>query len=343
MTCDETIAEAHHALERGDYNLAEKLYRDVLSREGLQEQPEDIRALDGLGVIMCQKGETEQGIALFEQALDMLRTSKTEPQSDDDEKLARWETSLLFHLGLSYRTLGRQQEALKVFTDASVIALRFIPAFVAGDNTLHRDLVLNLGQLYFDLEQYPQAAEQFRTLTEIEPDNASAWLTLGYVLSMMDRHDEAAAVLRTAETLDSTSPEICLYLAESLRKAERYAESLPYYQKMLQVGDQYPQAVHGYGKTLLALGDLEQGWEGMEFRFLTSVGNWERHKLPNWMPEVGCRPPGGTVRHENYMAALRVARRLGVGYRRRNRPAVGCLPNAPRLNKIWVSASLPLK
>jgi hypothetical protein len=167
-------------------------------------------------------------------------------------------------------------------------------------NPTHHELILNLGQLHFDLEQYPQAAEQFRTLTTIQPDDASAWLTLGFILATMDRNDEAAEVLRTAETLDSTSPEVCFYLAESLRKAEQYTESLPYYQRMLQVGEQYPQAVHGYGKTLLALanhglgdleqgdhgqGSLEQGWEAMEFRFLSSAGNWERHHLENWTPD----------------------------------------------------------
>ena len=45
-------------------------------------------------------------------------------------------------------------------------------------------------------------------------------------------------------------------------------------------------------------------------------------RLPH---EVGCRPPGGNVRHENYMSALepRVVWLFSVGYRRRNRPAVG--------------------
>jgi hypothetical protein len=55
---------------------------------------------------------------------------------------------------------------------------------------------------------------------------------------------------------------------------------------MLEVGTDYPQAVHGYGKSLLALGNLEQGWEAMEFRFLSSLGNWERHKLENWSPDA---------------------------------------------------------
>ena len=260
MTSDEKITAAHAALQQGDYRLAEEFYREVL-----EEESDNICALDGLAILFCQNGDIEPGITLFEQALYLLRKA---PQPNP-----QWEASILFHLGLSYRSLGQQLEALKALTEAATLA------------PPQRDLILNLGQLYFELEQYPQAAEQFRTLTAIQPDDPSAWLTLGFILSNMDRHDEAAEALRTAEKLDSASPEVCLYLAESLRKAERYAESLPYYQRMLPVGTEYPQAVHGYGKSLLALGNLEQGWDAMEFRFISSFGTWERHKLPNWSPD----------------------------------------------------------
>ena len=260
MTCDEKLNAAQAALQQGDFTHAEQLYREILKIE-----PENLCALDGLGVLRCQNGETEEGIALFLEALKLLR-KESRPNT-------QWEASLLFHLGLSYRTLGLGQEALQMFTEA---ALR----------TPHApDLLLNLGQVHFELEQYDQAAEQFQKLTVIQPENASAWLTLGFILSNLDRHDEAVEALQKAGTFDHASPEICLYLAESLRKAERYGESLPHYQRMLQVAAEYPQAVHGYGKSLLALGDLEQGWDAMEFRFACSIGTWERHKLPNWSPE----------------------------------------------------------
>jgi Flp pilus assembly protein TadD len=261
MTCDETINAAHAALQQGNYELSERLYGEVL-----QKEPENLCALDGLGVLLCRDGQTEQGIVLFERALHLLR-KESQPNPP-------WEASILFHLGLSYRTLGLQHEALKVFTESAAL----IPS--------NNDLVLHLGQLYFELEQYPQAAEQFRTLTTLQPDDVSAWLTLGFILSTMDRYDEAAEALRTAEMIDPASPEICLYLAEALRKSERYGESLPHYQRMLQVGAEYPQAVHGYGKSLLALGNLEQGWDAMEFRFAGSFGTWERHGLVNWAPDV---------------------------------------------------------
>jgi len=267
-TCDNSVNAAHAALLQRDFQFSERLYREVLEKE-----PENVRALDGLGVLLCQNGDTEAGIALFTQALELLRKEARPNTPQPNTTNTQWEASLLFHLGLSYRTLGLRPEALRFLTESATLTPH-IP-----------DLILHLGQLHFELEQYPQAAEQFQQLTVLQPDNASAWLTLGFVLSNLDRHDEAAEVLRTAESLDSTSPEICLYLAESLRKAERYGESLPPYQRMLQVGAEYPQALHGYGKSLLALGNLEDGWDAMEFRFVSSIGNWERHDLPNWSPE----------------------------------------------------------
>jgi len=261
MNCDGKINTAQAALLQRDFEYSERLYREVLEKE-----PENLCALDGLAVLLCQYGETEQGVSLFTEALSLLRKeSRPNPH---------WESSILFHLGLSYRTLGLRSEALQVLTEAAAL-------------TPHEpDLLLNLGQVQFELEQYEPAAKQFRQLSVLQPNNASVWLTLGFILENLNQHDEAAEVLRTAESLDSASPEICLYLAESLRKAERYGESLPHYQRMLQVAAEYPQAVHGYGKSLLALGNLEQGWEAMEFRFVSTIGNWERHELPNWTPET---------------------------------------------------------
>ena len=259
MICDDKTNAAHAALLQRDFQYAECLYLEVLEQE-----PENARALDGLGVILCQNGDTDAGIVLFTRALHILE-KESEPNFP-------WIASVLFHLGLSFRTLGLRPEALQALTEAVKL-------------TPHNpDLILNLGQVHCELEQYSQAAEQFRVLTIIQPDNASAWLTLGFILSNLDRHDEAAEVLRTAASLDPASPDICLYLAESLRKTERYEESLPLYQRMLQVGAEYPQAIHGYGKSLLALGNLEQGWEAMEFRFVSYVGSWERHDLSNWAP-----------------------------------------------------------
>ncbi|MCL2005297.1 MAG: tetratricopeptide repeat protein [Planctomycetaceae bacterium] len=259
--CTEKIDAARNALTQGHYATAKRLYQEIL-----QQEPEYVPALDGLGVILCQEDQTEDAIQLFSQALDLVQN--THPANPD------WEASILCHLGLSYRTLGLPHDALDAFTESAKL--------VQPDG----NLILNLGQLHYELEQYPQAAGQFRLLAELQPENPSAWLTLGFILANLDKHDEAVEALRNAEKLNFNSPEIYFYLAESLRKSQRYDESLPHYERMLPIAAEYPQAVHGYGKSLLALGNLEPGWEAMEFRIASSFGTWERHHLPNWSPQT---------------------------------------------------------
>jgi Flp pilus assembly protein TadD len=222
------------------------------------------------GIKHCQNGETDEGIALFLQALN--ETTNGQQQTT---------AAIWFYLGLAYRTTGQLHNALNAFTKSA----QSVDSNKETSQPTYRDLILNLGQVHFELEQYPEAVTQFLTLTTLQPHDASAWLTLGFILAKMDQYDNAANALRTAETLDPDSPEVCLHLAETLRKAYCYSESLPYYQRMLQAAAEYPQAIHGYGKSLLALGNLENGWDAMEFRFASSIGSWERHGLPNWTPK----------------------------------------------------------
>ncbi|MDR0520399.1 MAG: tetratricopeptide repeat-containing glycosyltransferase family protein [Planctomycetaceae bacterium] len=166
-------------------------------------------------------------------------------------------------------------------------------------------VLLPLGQLHFSLEHYAEAADKFRKLSAVQPENPSVWLTLGFIFSEhLHQYEKAAEFLKTADSLDKITPEIPMYLAESLRKAERYEESVPYYQRLLPVGLEYPQAIHGYGKTLLALGRLAEGWEAMEFRLAASLGNWERHHLPVWAFADG--KPYKTGRENSFSSAASV-------------------------------------
>lgn len=256
MKLEEKLQAAHSALLAGDPVQAERLYRCILD-----DQPGDLRALDGLGVLFCQRNDFVSGIDCFQQAIQLAEG--TDPAS---------QAVLLFHLGLSQREQGRCDEAIESFR----MSLNRVPDVP--------DVLLNLGQLYHERNRFDEAIDSFRLLASLQPENASAWLTLGYLLSHQNRFEQAIDVLVKAVHLDATSPEACFYLAESLRQLERHEESLPYYHRLLQVGTEWPQAVYGYGKSLLALGYLEDGWDAMEFRLVGSFGSWQRHFLPNWNP-----------------------------------------------------------
>jgi Tfp pilus assembly protein PilF len=58
------IAEAYQAIERGDLNRAESLYRGVL-----QADPQNVDAVLGLATIAARRGNAQQAIGFYEQAL----------------------------------------------------------------------------------------------------------------------------------------------------------------------------------------------------------------------------------------------------------------------------------
>ncbi|MDR0870766.1 MAG: tetratricopeptide repeat protein [Planctomycetaceae bacterium] len=174
--------------------------------------------------------------------------------------------------GTPEESIQALQEALKTgsITDVQTVA----------------DILLNLGRVHFELEHYDESLDCFRKLCTLQPDNASAWLTRGYILTVCQRYRDAVNALKKALELDPSSPDVCFHLAESLRKEDRFAESLVYYQRMMPLAVEYPQAVHGYAKALLGTGNLDFGWDAMEFRKTYLFGTWEQHHLPDWQGET---------------------------------------------------------
>ncbi|MDR1963737.1 MAG: tetratricopeptide repeat protein [Planctomycetaceae bacterium] len=263
MTHDEKLVTAQTALISGDTAQAEELYQDVLRGDS-----GNLHALDGLGVLRCQNGRPAEGIEYFLEALHQLGQSASDHSNHSE--IAKSQAILQFHLGLAYRASGHHKEAVKAFCESRKLEPN------------NPDLILNLGQLCFELDWHNDAISCFNFLTELQPENPSAWLTLGYLHTLRDNFLDAIPALTEAVRLDPSSPDACFFLAESLRKEERYEESIPYYQRMFSVGTEWPQAVHGCAQSLLALGDLENGWDAMEFRLAATFGTWERHLLPNW-------------------------------------------------------------
>ncbi|MDR2644213.1 MAG: tetratricopeptide repeat protein [Planctomycetaceae bacterium] len=293
----QTLTAAQTALRKGDVKQAEHRFKELLNYE-----PHNRHALDGMGMLHCQLGDSKKAISFFLEALKNCASADPYTLSDiTDTNLTNTDkAAILLHLGIALRTIGSDNDALETLQRAYSI----VPN--------SPEIVLNLGQLHFELEQFDEAIGCFRLLTELQPQNPSAWLTLGYILytsgffknqineicateipesnnqlqnkSDFDKNkfNEALAAFKTAQQLDNASPDACFYIAETLRTAEMFHESLPYYQRLLQIGNELPKAVQNYGKSLLAAKNLEYGWEAMEFRFIAEFGTWSTHLLPQW-------------------------------------------------------------
>ncbi|MDR2170801.1 MAG: tetratricopeptide repeat protein [Planctomycetaceae bacterium] len=318
----QTLTAAQFALRKGDVKQAEHRFKELLNSE-----PHNLHALDGMGMIHCQLGDSKKAISFFIEALENCTRTNPYPlaELDANSKLTNTDKSaILLHLGVALRTIGNTAEALETLQKAYSITPN------------SPEIILNLGQLHFELEQLDEAIGCFRLLTELQPQNASAWLTLGFILSLngffkipanetnninkpialnalstetnlqqhnnkSDKSDfdktkfnEALNALKTALKLDNASPDACFYIAEMLRGAEMYNESMPYYQRLLQIGNEWPQAVQNYGKILLATNNLEDGWDAMEFRFAAEFGTWSTHNFPQWSQQNNQNKPPQT-------------------------------------------------
>ena len=101
---------ANAYLERGDVDKARQHLEAIIAFA-----PENARALEELGWLVARQGETDEGIALLERALD---SGAREPKQ------------VLYRLGLLDGSAGRWQRAAGRFRDAGRVDAAFTMAFV---------------------------------------------------------------------------------------------------------------------------------------------------------------------------------------------------------------------
>ena len=101
---------ANAYLQRGDVDNGRRHLERIIAFA-----PENARALEELGWLVARQGETEQGIALLERAL---------------ESGAREPKQVLYRLGLLDGAAGRWQQAAERFRDAGRVDAAFTMAFV---------------------------------------------------------------------------------------------------------------------------------------------------------------------------------------------------------------------
>ena len=97
-----------------------------------------------------------------------------------------------FNLGLAYTRLDRPRDAVQAYRKATVISPKDDRAFLA------------LAQTYVGLGDYDSASAAFRSVSELTPQKADVWTSLGIAESKRFRPDRQVAInaLETARKLD---------------------------------------------------------------------------------------------------------------------------------------------
>jgi tetratricopeptide (TPR) repeat protein len=217
--------EAARALQlQGRTAAAEALYRELL-----EKQPDDIGALEALGVLVFQHGRALEALPLF------ARAAAIRPES----------ARMLANLGEALRVVGRQNEALDHLRKA-----------VAVDPTLAQSWN-SLGLLAFDQRRYAEAEASYRESIRLRPKFVAAFINLGHTLEALGRIPEAAEVHRLALAIDPYNPLALISLGQvlcELAAPESLKEAEAVSRRALALAPRSPQAINNLGRVLGLLG-----------------------------------------------------------------------------------------
>jgi tetratricopeptide (TPR) repeat protein len=141
--------------------------------EAIALGPVDSIKLGGKGLVLLQKGRTEEAAQVFKAEIKLDPSNATAHQS----------------MFLALHALGKLKEALPEAQEA----VRWAPSFAQAYSYL--------GACYFGLNQTPKAVENFQKAVSLDPQNTDYLGNLASAYMSLDRYSEAIQTYQTALTL----------------------------------------------------------------------------------------------------------------------------------------------
>ncbi len=218
MNSEQAIAIALQYHQAGKLAEAELIYRQIL-----RTQPQNLDALHLSGVVAAQMGRSQEAIHLISQAITINPTIP----------------AFYLHLGNALQVAGRFQEAITHYRTA----LNLDP-----DDC---DTYNNLGACLHELEQFAEAERYYRLSLKLKPDNPETYNNLGSLLTETNRDQDAIVCFQKALQLNPNLAGAYVGLGNLLRRqGHANAEAITHYQQALQLNPHLDAAYVGLGNLL---------------------------------------------------------------------------------------------
>jgi eukaryotic-like serine/threonine-protein kinase len=171
-------------------------------------------------------------------------------QSDRDYPLAL--AGLSWVEGQIYRNLDANPSHLQRAEQFAQRALAIDPRLA--------ETHMALGTVSADGYDYAGAAREFRTATDLDPDNAFAWDLLSWALAYEQPPEAAAAEKAARESLrlGLTPPKTYYHLGRALLLQQRYAEAIAAFEHARESDPTSTYSDLGLGQVYLAQGDYDK-------------------------------------------------------------------------------------
>ena len=157
------------------------------------------------------------------------------PQPDGGEKNGAAATaSGCLARAVTLHLAGKREEALKQLERA------------VDTGEASPEVYRAMGHIQFELDAFADAADSYRSLTELKPQYAKGWFNLAVCLERMDDWDEASQAFHKAATLDPSHLEAHLGLGVSHLRLEDPKSALFAFERCLELAPEHADALFGF-------------------------------------------------------------------------------------------------
>ena len=233
----------------------------------LEADPDNVDALNLMGVVLQASGDSEGAIRLLRRATELApdyfaahvnlgNALQGAGRLDDALEALRAAIELnadapeaLNNLASVLNGLGRHQEA----REACARALALSPHFAEALN--------NLGNALIGLDRTEEAAQNFRASLAIDDGSAEAHHNLGNALMDLGAAEEAAASYGRAVDLDGDDTDKLYNLGNALNALDRAEDAVDCYRRALEADPDNTDALNNLAAALKDLGRLDEARE----------------------------------------------------------------------------------
>ena len=253
---------AHLGLARA-LSLSQRFEESLdANRIAVAQRPDDPDAHSNLASALVELNRFDEAEASFGRALELDPRHRAAHQNlavamrrqgRYEEAAERWRA--LLELGVrDASTWASLSEALfraRQYEEAAAAARRSLAIRAGGPaaSPVH----YFLGRALHQLGQLEAARQSLLRASELAPDQAEPLLELAIVYGLLQRPQEAEAVLARARGMRRQSPGPVHARAEALRAQRRYEAALAIYAEALELDPQFPPAIAGTGIAMLEL------------------------------------------------------------------------------------------
>ncbi len=255
LTIKETFELAFQNHQQNNFQVAEKLYKDILNID-----PNHFESIFLLGTLSAQNKNFEQAKQLLQKAIVI---NPNHPQAH-------------YNLGLVFKDMKKVQKE----KDCYERAIQINPDYADAHN--------NLGTIFQRFKEYLKAVSCYEKAIQINPNYANAYNNLGTAFQKLEKFQKAKGCYEKAIQIQPNYAEAYYNLGTISRKVQEIQKAISCYEKAIQINPNNASAHNNIGTIFMESGELQKAKDCYEKAIQIQSDHVDAHNnLGNIHRELG--------------------------------------------------------